>query len=714
MSNLNLQWALNESSDRAVALIKDFIRAATTDDVQASAIIAGERFGNTIAISSVTRKKIESAINAQADVLAMKFLKAKIGYSSGGALHVLGRTMAGVNFLALAAALQGTTENFEAATALEMMIESSVPDKSEVLPTAHQLKSLLDVLEPKLLRTGFLEEILGWRNWWIKNESISQASRANLLKNGTAFPSAQGLQHIVEAFRKVSRVGEADTRAVNIIVSSCAPWVTAFTKWSLGIPPKILIQDGGIILDQPDSPVTLVYTEYHGKIDEVRIEVLRVGESLSELLEANISSLAGGLGATGMVSVTTHAHESLQQLDFERGSEETASIGYRALLEALPFALDQVRRSCYLPSQSLAVAICSFPNAKRIADVAKRYLGLGDRFELKQLSSGSLIADIGLVRTWAETQKSFLEANPQDLFQTRAARIVADILALSLFGRCLDGIMLRYGPDRTYRGAQRDWLDVTRDILITGNCQPCPIETILDWALGLVHHRVSQELRDSRWIGSSFKGQVVFPMLFEFPELLEDGYLGLYCLPGVLMADGARNKRFHLVTAKSGRRVRSAHSFLNDPVTHAVNLFPTEKILWQTDTLADSLDVALGWTGNVDMLNPYHVLQVLARAVLLGTCSHGAENVVLYPPTDAYLQGPADDQLTAYEPSRRNKIVVFPVRGNMELRLLALSSIAWRLKENTDKKFLVLISNSACIDCSLHYCRILDCQYLLF
>src|SRR6266516_5452989 len=111
MPEIALQWALSQSSENAVILFRDCIRAATTDDVQASAIIAGERFGATIAISSLTRKKVETTISAQADVLVIKFLKAKIGYSSGGALDMLRKSMAGVNFLALIAAFLGTTES---------------------------------------------------------------------------------------------------------------------------------------------------------------------------------------------------------------------------------------------------------------------------------------------------------------------------------------------------------------------------------------------------------------------------------------------------------------------------------------------------------------------------------------------------------------------------------------------------------------------------
>jgi hypothetical protein len=111
------------------------------------------------------------------------------------------------------------------------------------------------------------------------------------------------------------------------------------TKWSLGIPPKILLENCGIIPDQPDSPVTLVYMVCPGNVGEIRVEVLLVEVSFSELLETNISLSAAGLGVTGAVSITTLAYESLQHLDFECGPGKVASVGYQALLGHFPLLL---------------------------------------------------------------------------------------------------------------------------------------------------------------------------------------------------------------------------------------------------------------------------------------------------------------------------------------------------------------------------------------
>jgi hypothetical protein len=715
MSNVVVQWALNRTLDQALALLHDCIRAATVDDVQASAILAGEKFGATLAISPSTRKKVELAIDAQADLLAVKFLKAKIGYASDGALDMLRTSMAGVNFLALVAALLGTAENFDIAVALETMIEESRSKDSDKdsLPTAHQLSRLISAVEPKLLRVMFSEDILKWKHWWTRNDLIPFASRQKLRKDGSAFPSAQGLKYIVEAFRRVSRVGEENT--VHIVASSCAPWVTAFTNWSLGISPKIMLGGGTIILNERTSPVILIYEEGTENRDNIQVQLFRSEDSFEEILHAKTSSMPGGSRAVGMVSKTVHANESLLALELERGTEETPALGYRAMKEALPYALDQVRNLCCLQVQSPIAGVNPFPDMKRVAKVAKQYLGFEDSFQLNQLPSGGLITDLPVVRSWTKEQKSFLETNPEDLFPTKLSQLTADILALSLFDGCLEDIMLWSVPSRFQRQnrGDKDWFDVTRDILTSGKPQTCTAEVILDWSLSMIRHEVSQELRASNWLGSSFKGQVAFPKLYELPAFPKDGFLELYCIQGVMMHDSTRNKKFHLVSStKSGRTVRSFLA-LQQPVTRADNFFPTHKIRWQVDPLAESIDVAMGWTGNIDLLNPFHALQVLRKALFLESCPHEPDNPSPQPETDAYFQGPTDDVLTAFEPSNRTKIVVFPIRGNDRLRILALSSVAWRLKQESCKGNILLITQNACISCSLHYCRKLDCRYLL-
>jgi hypothetical protein len=83
-------------------MLRGVIAAATSDNVQPLALQACERFGNTLAMASETRAKIERLIKSPKPVAT--FLGAYIGYSAGDCATQLVRSLAGVQFLALAAA----------------------------------------------------------------------------------------------------------------------------------------------------------------------------------------------------------------------------------------------------------------------------------------------------------------------------------------------------------------------------------------------------------------------------------------------------------------------------------------------------------------------------------------------------------------------------------------------------------------------------------
>ena len=60
MSNqISATWALQETSNDALALAKGIVKAATSDNVQPLAIMTAEAFGNTLAICQQTQMIIE-------------------------------------------------------------------------------------------------------------------------------------------------------------------------------------------------------------------------------------------------------------------------------------------------------------------------------------------------------------------------------------------------------------------------------------------------------------------------------------------------------------------------------------------------------------------------------------------------------------------------------------------------------------------------------
>ena len=165
---------------------------------------------------------------------AGEFLKTKVGFATGGSLDYLSTNVAGLNFLALAAALVFTTSNFEAASALEKMLLATTTDQT-LTPDAYHIKDLLDVLEPRLISAGFTNELVGWKLWWMRSDQISDSLKADFHLQCDMIPSLDGLSQVVSSLRETCRIGAADK--ITFTARAGVAWLTAFIKWCLGIEP---------------------------------------------------------------------------------------------------------------------------------------------------------------------------------------------------------------------------------------------------------------------------------------------------------------------------------------------------------------------------------------------------------------------------------------------------------------------------------------------
>jgi hypothetical protein len=241
------QWALNETADHFITISKGMLKAATSDNVQALAILVVERFGATLAICQETEIKVETFASRSHTSYVLEFLKARIGWAKGNATQALCKTNGAIRFLALAAALT-TWTSFEAAQSIELMLKSNAA-AGQLTPTVLQLQVLVTALEYKLTRAGFAEELLKWHRHIAKQLPRHIASNRRIreiLQSATRYPPPDCLAALVEAFRSISRIGGAVR--IEIWTGSSTPWVIAFTKWCLGASPKILLEDGTVIL----------------------------------------------------------------------------------------------------------------------------------------------------------------------------------------------------------------------------------------------------------------------------------------------------------------------------------------------------------------------------------------------------------------------------------------------------------------------------------
>lgn len=714
---ISLQWTLSQTTDNFLKVGRDLVRVASTDNVQPITLLACSRFGATLAISPTTRAKIQVLLKSQADPVMLKFLKAQVGYVKGDSADLLTETLAGVNLLALAAALIATSSTFEAGSALEIMILATAADKT-LVPTSHHLKDLLDILEPRLNRAGFLSEVLGWKDWWAKNGGEMTVGWSDLTHQGELYPSPEGIHHIVAAFREVARIGDA----VSIVftVGLCAPWLTAFTKWCLGLPPTVYNQQGAVILEQPESFVTILNSGDLKYVRDIKIEILREYSSMTEVVYAAVfakdQSLAGQDIARGMVELPVFARQSVRQHHLH------GSLGNRALLQALPYALKQVRDRCICGEQCDSNSVLKslhvsqfepFPDEAKISDAMAKYLSLEKPVHLKKLDEGILVSDLPLVRLWDEAQDSTLQDTSRSLFINHLSYIVADILALSLFSNSLDHLMLYYsGYDRPPQVAS-EWFDCINKILLKDCSQRCSAAGILAWALQLIGHETCSDLQSGDWVGTSFRGQVVFPEIFEAQFLVSKGFLSLVCIPGVLIPGSGNTRRFSRINSLPARFTSSAQTFGTDAVTKCSNLFRTEKVVWQTSIADHCLQVGIGWSKSLTRIKPFDLLQGLSYATLLKSCPHACDAEMADCGTEVRFLLPGENVFIAARFSTDDCIGVYPVFEDQALRILSVSSVVHTRKEESLKNCKSVVNYRACLTCLVKTCHLLQGHHII-
>jgi len=240
----------------AVSTSRGILQAATSDNAQPLTILACEKFGNTIAMCQETCRKIETTILPNPPTAVVRFLKGTVGYSTDDCVSQLVSSSGGVQFLSLAAPLVTTLSPFNGAKSLLLMMKSSEAHTTQ-LPTTTQLEGLLSVLEARLHRSGYTDTVLGWHLILCSIPELNTELR-NELREDSVTPSQEAIQKLVDTFRQLDRIGTATAVKATVTVTSCAPWVIAFTRWCLGIPPSVYLDDGTPVIEQPNSKATVI------------------------------------------------------------------------------------------------------------------------------------------------------------------------------------------------------------------------------------------------------------------------------------------------------------------------------------------------------------------------------------------------------------------------------------------------------------------------
>ncbi|KAL8378006.1 hypothetical protein RB595_008614 [Gaeumannomyces hyphopodioides] len=718
------QWSLDTTAGSAFNLLSGVIQAATTDNVQAIALLACERFGSTLAMSDETMSKIETSVVPTPPSIPLRFLQAKIGFSKHDCAAQLGKSKAGVRFLGLAAALITTMEPIEAAKALDLMLSKSAADPTQ-LPTLRQLRDLLLALEPRCLTAGFADSVHGWEPL----VALDRSQRARGFQS--RHPSPDCLALVVDSFRQIGRIGDAKITGATIKTTFCGPWLVAFTKWCLGAPPSVYFQDGTSIIEQPRSLVR-IYIMNETPRDVAQWFTVQTHYGLGNLSELVLPDT--GHPCLGMVSIDVFGRRLLDMAD--KGNEARR----QALAAAVPHTIcqvisnaDTVDIASYAgmvfctdtgPDPQLAkqLGISNYPERRAVERAMNLVLGLNSATKLEDLEEGLTMRDIPVVRSLLNEMGcrcALCKPSPKptsarcgaESFFEALGFIVSVVLGVSFF-RWPEGLKFNI-----------DSLENIHELVLRRASLQCqygkgrsgwhPYNT-LDYALKLVGHPGPGP--HSEYVASAMRGQVVYPTIFETLQIRKHGFLNLDHHRGKLMY---KDDEYSSVVG-GGESIRgheyftSASPSLGRPVDRPCNLFLGYRVSWEVVVAESTLMVHMSVTNagkNVGSVSPgrrRNPLDLLMRAgdiFMVENCGHDPSSPLSHPSPHQWLYaGPTLPEDGARKDSGG---WVVAVDGASDLCIFTLASPYESEREH------FIIRERACLSCCVEAAEKLNVKVII-
>ena len=430
-----------------------------------------------------------------------------------------------------------------------------------------------------------------------------------------------------------------------------------------------------------------------------------------------------------MVTIERYGQWLLREYDFDIG------IASRAITEALPYCLKQVVTLLRLsilaeydrskppkdwqggkPGRSitnptlLGMVARPFPKDRIIASMLSRVLNSSTPLELQPLADGLLISDLPLMKLYlkdieetcgCETCEASALPNKykpceKNAMMNALSSIVADVLTLSLYD-FPEQLLVQF--DRRSSGIE-SLNSAVFQILSTGKLTLHPFRGVLETALSIVGHDISEKLKN-RWVMSCYKGQAVYPRLFETNRLEDDGFLTLSWAPGLLRHQDEIYKEAVEPLARNG--VPAYPPAGNTEVTSPCNLFPDNALTWRITMADDLLEVSvsvLDPSGKFKRLslNPTQSLTNLTSALIVRACPHAANSRLAH--ADPFCEYTHYLEPTHSQQARDDSlnVCVVPVDGNDGLRMISFTS-------SGSYQCPFVLRDGACLSCCLDVCR---------
>lgn len=287
-------------------------------------------------------------------------------------------------------------------------------------------------------------------------------------------------------------------------------------------------------------------------------------------------------------------------------------------------------------------------------------------------------------------------------FMSRISLYTADILAISLF-EDPHKLSVSY---RCIQESDRFQLAI-RHILESGERTECTPQDVLYYALKLVGHKEFDGKFDhDRWVISCYKGQAVYPKVFETGNICQPGYLTLCWAPGLLYFDGEKydmgidDLRF----LDNRLKMASAVGKLSRPVTEPLSLHPDTRSRWKVTSRDGYLAIHLSC--GLSIRHPSVILSNLAYALVIN-CPHDKASPLPRPdPNSRYVDLYSRAAYGLSTSNGEEHVDVLGVDGNTNLRMFAMSA----LKE---AQMSFAIRRNACLQCCLDLCRKNGSHYLI-
>ena len=278
-----------------------------------------------------------------------------------------------------------------------------------------------------------------------------------------------------------------------------------------------------------------------------------------------------------------------------------------------------------------------------------------------------------------------------------------DILAISLFE----------GPDKLlvshvcFQGSN-GFHSVISNILKSGERTECTSWKVLAYALKLVGHKDidrHESLDPERWVISCYKGQAVYPRVFETGDICQPGFLELYWAPGLLFFGGEVYDRGIDLEIRTNRlETESVMEEWPHSVTEPFNLYPNIRKEWRVSRRDGYLEVFLYCERFIG--HPSSILSNLAHALVIN-CPHDRMSPLHRPDPDSRsidlfflaAHGPG-------MPYTEKQVNVLGVDGNTDLRMFAMSVVP-------ATEMPVVIRNNACLQCCLDLCQEAGYKYVM-